>query len=77
MHRTERAEVVEQVLAVGLGPHHDLTVHKGRFAREAALRTGNTHRRARVAPLVQAGEPVEGVPFGHQAGRGGGVPVRS
>ncbi|BDH53427.1 hypothetical protein MTP02_44380 [Streptomyces albus] len=78
------AEVQEEVFAVRLGPGELGAVEQGGGGGEAALGAGDAHRPAAEPLLVVGGQPVEGVPFGHQAscwgwwaGIGGSSPVVS
>ena len=67
MHVHDRAAgvVVEQMLAPGAGASQHPAVHHGRRIGEAALRAGHGDRRTAESPLVQPGQPVQSMPFGH------------
>jgi len=65
MHHRTAVIVVEQVLAPGRGPSQHATVDSGRRQCESALRAGNRHRCAGVATLMQPGQSMQGMPFGH------------
>ena len=67
MYRRAVVVVVEQVLAPGRGPSQYVTVDSGRRRCESALRAGNRHRCAGIATLMQPGQSMQGMPFGHAA----------
>ncbi|CAM5246157.1 hypothetical protein SNARM312S_04505 [Streptomyces narbonensis] len=60
-------EAQEEVLAVGLGGLQDAPVEQGRRVGELALGAGDAHGPAAEPLAVVGGQPVDGVPFGHQA----------
>ena len=63
---TVRAVVVlQQVLAVGLGPREAPAVQPRGALGEAALRAARGHHRPAEQPLLVAGESVQRVAFGH------------
>ena len=65
MHRRAAVVVVEQVLAPSRGPSQHLTVDSRCRRCESALRARNRHRRGGVATLVQPGQSMQSMPFGH------------
>ena len=83
MHGRAADVVVEQVFATRGGPPQHPTVDSGCRLSEPALRAGNRHRGAGIAALVQPGQSMQGMPFGHARypplapGTGGAWWVRS
>ena len=67
MDEVAAAEVVEEVLAVGLDPFEHPLVEPGGGVGEASLRRGDGHDLAGEVAAVVEGEAVDRVTFGHDA----------
>jgi len=65
MHGWAINVVVEEVLAPCAGALQDPAVDNGGRPGESALRARHRHRRTGETALMQPGQPVQGVPFGH------------
>ena len=65
MHRRATDVVMEQMLAPRGGLSQHLPVDRRRRIGEPALRAGHRHRRTGIATLVQPGQSMQGMPFGH------------
>ena len=67
MHMDDRAigVVMKQVFAPHAGPPQHPAVHHGRRTSESALWAGHRDGCTAEPALVQPGQPVQSMPFGH------------
>jgi hypothetical protein len=65
MHRRATDVVVEQVLTPRAGASEHLAVDRGRRRSEPTLWARDRHCRTGISTLVQPGESMQGMPFGH------------